>query len=300
MNGDGYGAILTPIIENGVLTEVKIISGGSSYTSDGTTLTVLPVGLSAKFQSNIQTWRINLFQKYFDSFTPDDGIISNGINSDYGLQYSHFYAPRPLRESIYSVEQGGQTLYGYEDLRKNNGKEIDNDQHSPIIGWAYDGNPIYGPYGYSTNNGGVVKQLQSGYREEAQIKVNRPSIDIFKPGFFVEDYTYYNVSDESILDENNGRFGITPEFPNGTYAYFATFENTGPAEDGPFQNYKIPAFPYFIGNTFNSTVSVNEDFNYRLSSNQDSIDLSNSNWIRNTQPYNLMEDKLKYKYVNML
>ena len=21
--------------------------------------------------------------------------------------------------------------------------------HSPIIGWAYDGNPIYGPYGYS-------------------------------------------------------------------------------------------------------------------------------------------------------
>jgi hypothetical protein len=26
------------------------------------------------------------------------------------------------------------------------------------------------------------------------------------------------------LDENNGRFGKTPEFPNGVYAYFATLD----------------------------------------------------------------------------
>ena len=25
-------------------------------------------------------------------------------------------------------------------------------KHSPIIGWAYDGNPIYGPFGYSDPN----------------------------------------------------------------------------------------------------------------------------------------------------
>ena len=37
--------------------------------------------------------------------------------------------------------------------------------HSPIIGWAYDGNPIYGPYGYSdpTDDNSGIKVLTSGY-----------------------------------------------------------------------------------------------------------------------------------------
>ena len=38
-------------------------------------------------------------------------------------------------------------------------------------------------------------------------------------------------TDDSVLDENNGRFCVTPEYPNGTYAYFATFDST-PASDG--------------------------------------------------------------------
>ena len=40
----------------------------------------------------------------------------------------------------------------------------------------------------------------------------------FGAGFFVEDYIFNNSGD---LDENNGRFAKTPDFPNGVYAYFA-------------------------------------------------------------------------------
>ena len=52
------------------------------------------------------------------------------------------------------------------------------------------------------------------------------------------------------LDERNGRFTKTPDYPLGTYAYFATI-NPGPAEVfGPFSNYKLPQFPYVIGPSF--------------------------------------------------
>jgi hypothetical protein len=38
-------------------------------------------------------------------------------------------------------------------------------EHSPILGWAFDGIPIYGPYGYSnpTNASSGVTRMQSGY-----------------------------------------------------------------------------------------------------------------------------------------
>ena len=43
------------------------------------------------------------------------------------------------------------SMYGYSsDLAVKFGDLGGN--HSPIIGWAYDGNPIYGPYGYSTRD----------------------------------------------------------------------------------------------------------------------------------------------------
>ena len=37
----------------------------------------------------------------------------------------------------------------------------------------------------------------------------------------VRNFTYYRIDDDTVLDENNGRYCIT-EFPNGTYTYFTT------------------------------------------------------------------------------
>ena len=56
--------------------------------------------------------------------------------------------------------------------------------------------------------------MKSGYVEEAALKENRPPLTVFGPGFFAEDYTFKEKTDETFLDENNGRICITTQFPN--------------------------------------------------------------------------------------
>ena len=83
--------------------------------------------------------------------------------------------------------------------------------------------------------------MKSGY--SILLKENRPSTDIFPNGFFIEDYTYTKVNDETVLDENNGRFCVTPEYPNGTYAYFTTIDPNVVDSAGVFAGYRRPIFP---------------------------------------------------------
>ena len=71
---------------------------------------------------------------------------------------------RGLRKVLYQNNSDGDALYGSRDLTLLNGETEENKtQHSPIIGWAYDGLPIYGPYGYEKSTGGSITQLNSGY-----------------------------------------------------------------------------------------------------------------------------------------
>jgi hypothetical protein len=273
---------------------VKVIESGIGYLPDTTSIDVIPAGSLAEFNSKIQTWNVNLYQKNLSIVSDDDGFISEGINEDFELEYSHLYAPRKLREIIYSSDSAGNTLYGRQDLRKFRNKEVASTDHSPIIGWAYDGNPIYGPYGYLTKQGGIVSQLKSGYKLD--LKSNRPSTSAFSAGFFIEDYTYQEVSDETVLDKNNGRFCITPEYPNGTYAYFATISDSAADSSGTFSGYKSPVFPYLIGNTFKSKPN---EFNFKKASNQKDFDLNQTNFSRNTNPYNLIENGASYSYLKL-
>ena len=219
INGDGIGAVLTPNLKivdlnknassvgigttvNYILESVSVIHEGAGYTQNNTSIDVINSGTDCKTRSNIQKWNVNLFEKYYQTqkITDDDGIVKDG---NIELQYNHLYAPRKLRQTVYSTNQEGKSLYGEPDLRKVNGQEVPSDNHSPIIGLAYDGNPIYGPYGYIKKAGGTVTQMKSGYLEEAAIKENRPPLSIFPPGFFTDDYTYKSVTDETVLDENN-------------------------------------------------------------------------------------------------
>jgi len=289
ITGSGSGASITPIVQNGAITSVKIINGGIGYSQRSTFITITSSGSSCKFDPKIQTWRVNLFEKYFNNITDDDGILSKGLNKNYQLEYSHLYAPRKLREAVYSVNQNGKVLYGSPDLIKVNNTEQLSTKHSPIIGWAYDGNPIYGPYGYITKQGGVISPMKSGY--ELNSSQQRPN---FPLGFFVEDYTYSEKSDETVLDQNNGRFCVTPEFPNGTYAYFATINYTSSDNSGPFVNYRRPVFPYLIGDAFKS---IPNEFNFKTASNQDDLDLNQTNWLRFTTPYNIINGTASYSYL---
>ena len=293
--GNGTGAVITPIVQNGEIQSIKVIEGGIGYNSNTTSITITPAGSFAEFLPKITTWNVNLFEKYFYNITSDDGFITEGINKEYELQYSHLYAPRRLREIVYSVDQSGKSLYGNSkvDLKKVNDTEVSSSDHSPIIGWAYDGNPIYGPYGYITRQGGIVSQVKSGYTKV--LNPNRPSLTEFPLGFFIEDYVYLKTSDDTTLDENNGRFCVTPEFPNGTYAYFATINSLSDSS-GVFAGYKRPTFPYLIGKNYKSKPN---EFNFKKSSNQEEIDLNKTDWVRNTSYYNLINENAAYNYLTI-
>ncbi len=100
---------------------------------------------------------------------------------------------------------------------------IDSTQHSPLIGFAYDGYPIYGAYGFANTDGtGGIARMQSSYQlRNMTQRSNGPAVDAtYFLGYFREDYEYIAQTAEDRLDEHNGRFCITPEYPNGTYAYF--------------------------------------------------------------------------------
>jgi hypothetical protein len=97
-----------------------------------------------------------------------------------------------------------------------------------LLGWAADGFPIYGPWGHAAARDGaselrVLKtsyQLKSGTRPRTG---DQPGGAY--DGAFVEDFEYAAGSGD--LDECSGRFGVTPEFPEGMYHYVLT-------EDFPF------------------------------------------------------------------
>jgi len=294
VKGSGYGAILTPIISNGSIVEIKVINGGYSYKASDTKISTVTSGSGAKFKASIKPWKINLVERFLHSskISSDDGILIPSLNQNYGLEYAHAYAPRNLRSLVQATNYvNGEKRYT-SDLQTIDNKETDSFSHSPIIGWSYDGNPIYGPYGFTTITGGSIRSLKSSY--EILLKEGRPSTEIYPQGFFVDDYSYVGSGD---LDEHNGRFCITPEYPNGVYAYFTTI-NDGPVEiSGVFENYKKPKFPYVIGNSYKSKPI---DFNFDPKSNQDNIDLNKTKWRRNTRLHGILNSNIEYGYINDL
>ena len=290
LTGSGQYAQLVPIVNEGRIAEVKVVNGGVGFTTSQTFLTASPAGSNARVDAEIREWNVNVFERDFENIKDDDGFLDESIDNS-SIEYCSLYAPRPLRESTYSLagESVDNTNYGIADLQIENGIEVASNFHSPILGWAYDGNPIYGPYGYTNPDGGTIKQIESGY--ELQVNAaNRPAVSIFPGGFFIEDYTFTERGD---LDEHNGRFCITPDYPKGRYCYFTTLNSINDST-GPFTNYKRPAFPYLIGNTFSSKPNL---FNWKLTANQTEYDIENGKWFRNTKVYHTNDSRSGYDYI---
>ena len=105
--------------------------------------------------------------------------------------------------------------------------KFEKSKHSPLVGWAADGHPIYAIYGYSDykDANSEVKKMRSSYQLKKGFRPGQNRRDVLYPkgrydGTFVNDYEYVEGSGD--LDECNGKFTVTPEFPDGTYAYFLT------------------------------------------------------------------------------
>jgi hypothetical protein len=128
---------------------------------------------------------------------------------------------------------------------------IDNSQHSPLLGFAYDGFPIYGAYGYANTNGtGGIVRMKSSYSlrsisarteyADGSNVTDGPAVSASYPlGHYREDYEYIVNASPEYLDEHNGRVCATPEYPGGIYCYFATV-------DADWNS----AYPYAVGPTF--------------------------------------------------
>lgn len=134
---------------------------------------------------------------------------------------------------------------------------INTTEHSPLIGFAYDGFPIYGAYGYKNADGtGGIVRIKSGYQLRSITQRTHhangtdvpdgPAVSTTYPiGYFREDYEFItHPGADDYLDAFNGRFCITPEYPNGTYAYFATVD----------ENHNS-AYPYLVGPNFYGNVT---------------------------------------------
>lgn len=121
---------------------------------------------------------------------------------------------------------------------------IDSTVHSPLIGFAADGFPIYGAYGYRNVDGtGPIVRMKSSYSlNSGTARALGPNVSATYPlGYFREDYQYTanSSANPDYLDEHNGRFCITPEYPNGIYCYFATVNEKWNS-----------TYPYVVGPTF--------------------------------------------------
>lgn len=121
-------------------------------------------------------------------------------------------------------------------------------EHSPLLGYTYDGFPIYGAYAYTNTNGtGAIARMKSSYQLRTNTtRTNGPAINAtYFNGYFREDYEFIShPGDPTYLDVHNGRICNTPEYPislypNGIYCYFTTVD----------ANHNS-AYPYVVGPTF--------------------------------------------------
>lgn len=247
-SGAGFGAEIYANIENGKVISYTVLNGGANYNPNTTRVSVISNGTDAFIQPVVRTWTRNLFYKLNSEDNPlrldnSYGYEFDSKNFSYGKRYSYLANPKELRKQL------------SDNINSNLTEPTTNFIHSKILGWSYDGHPIYGPYGTAVTDavtfgsGTTIERLVSKYTLNEQ-RVNGPSIDEKKPlGYYVEDYSANNS--DTTLDEFNGRYCNTPEFPDGVYAYFVTIDPDG-----------TPEFPYVIGPKYKS---IPDDWNFKNS-----------------------------------
>src|SRR5258706_7892248 len=153
----------------------------------------------------------------------------------------------PAPGGVYHHHQNPRCLYA-----------ADSSQHSPLLGYGFDGFPIYGPYGFANSDGsGGIKRMESSYRlRSITQRTTLPDGTVLSPsqygpnvsagyplGFYMEDYEY--VEGLGTLDRYNGRVTVTPEYPDSIYSYFVTLDSTGNS-----------AYPYAIGSGYYGIVEM--------------------------------------------
>ena len=265
ITGKGKGAYAIAEVTNNQVTGIIVLNGGVDYTDkNNIRVNIISKGTGVVARAVVKKWA---FDRVFKTtHSPDtngnwgaaqtiksdtgNGYLYPSRNVKYNLEYGYPSNPKLLRHRLIDNVQG---------VNANYDEKTSGFTHSPILGWAYDGNPIYGPYGYVDpydTNSSITRQTSS-YVLKTAAPANRPPTSKYPLGSFVDDYEF--IQGSGSLDRNNGRFCKTPDFPEGRYCYFITVTSLGAG-----------VFPYIIGTTFYSVPSqnnYNNEFDQSLDSN---------------------------------
>jgi hypothetical protein len=178
-------------------------------------------------------FRITLEPKKNERPTPTQlfGVAINGVpfepgtgelwNGDFNWRYEALTGGMDLGVDFNNahVQPGG--MYHYHGIPTGLVKKLNGEKKMVMVGYASDGFPIYSQYGYTDSNDvkSAIKELKGSYRiKEGNRPANSPGGKY--DGAFVQDWEY--VEGLGDLDQCNGRFGVTPEFPKGIYHYYLT------------------------------------------------------------------------------
>lgn len=145
----------------------------------------------------------------------------------------HYHSGKFLSQWDYHVYQAN-TYYQGTNYSGDHWRHTDG--HSKILGYAYDGYPIYGPFGYSTATDSTTTPLRMTSTYDTwpdPVSGRGYSYTDYPAGTFIQDYRV--VVSRGTLDKHNGRYCVTPDYPDGTYAYFLTITNAG-----------VPVYPYIL------------------------------------------------------
>ena len=238
-----FAEYIATVDTDGSISGFEKISGGTLYTQANVEVDIVSVGEGATAIPLLKEWNKNRFEKYKSKLDSQFGYVFENYNNVLEYGYGQLANPKALRVQLNDNLNSADT-------------EPANKIHSPIIGFAYDGNPIYGPFGHQNplDSQSPIVRMTSSYSLSGS-REDGPSVRDYPLGTFIDDYRYIHKSGS--LDQNNGRFCITPDFPDGVYAYFLTIDSN-----------QVPKFPYVIGDGF---YSLPVDSNYNSPINQNDI-----------------------------
>ena len=243
-NGKGRFADYTSVVNtDGKITGFIKNDEGTFYNQNTVVVDVIPVGKGATATPFLKEWNFNRFEKLKTNLDSEYGYVFKNYNNVLEYGYGHVANPKALRVAL-------------NDNLGPSGIEPSTKVHSPIIGFAYDGNPIYGPFGHQNplDPQSPIARMTSSYSRKGT-RADGPSMTTYPLGSFTNDYVYTHKSGS--LDENNGRFCITPDYPEGVYAYFITIDSN-----------QVPQYPYILGENF---YSLPVESNYASDINQNDI-----------------------------
>lgn len=152
---------------------------------------------------------------------PHEGILSPNVNWEWNLEALNVNLGLDCNNA--HVQPTGKYHYHGSPTLFLQNLNVPTDQMT-LIGYAADGFPIYYKYAYSvaTDSTSAVVEMSSSYQLKSG---NRPGDGITAPcgeydGVYSNDYEF--VKGLGTLDIANGRTGVTPEYPSGTYYYVIT------------------------------------------------------------------------------